>query len=86
MNTLYFIGSYKNNMHYSDGVDVWELEDYTAGFYPTFTKQSDQTWEDALSWIDEINKLTQEQKLRYDKSYVDLPKLLKVYNTTISIC
>ena len=79
MNTLYFIGAYKNNMHYSDGVDVWELTDYRAGFYPTFNKTLEETWEQHFNWIDEVTKLSEDQKLRYDKSYADLPKLLEIY-------
>jgi len=82
-NTLFFIGSYKHKMHYTDGGDVYELEDYRAGFNPTFTKQSEETWEDKLSWIDEVVKLTEEQKLRYDSKYADLPKLVLMYYATL---
>lgn len=69
---IYFIGSYKNRMHYTDGIDVYEIEDYRWAFSPTFdTECSD--------YVDEFLKLTDEQKLRYDNSYENLPKLLNIY-------
>lgn len=54
MSKLYFISSYKNALIYSNGVDVYEIQDYRWGFEPIIDSKD-------LQYMDDVIKLNEEQ-------------------------
>ena len=72
MRQLYFIGSYKNSLHYTDGFSVFSSSDYKWGYRPVMTFEE-------LSSSDNFYELAKDEAVTYCPSYKDLPSLISVY-------